>query len=122
MALVAQLHRDSRVLADRVRPLLRNDSVTRERGWTILYSEKRIHVYFDHHAAQTEFGRPLVDSTSTLALAPGQGVTDVSQKVFANLRWDEVRLPAPSSREMRSTPAARSWRNASHAPSRTWAS
>ena len=53
-------------------------------------------VHFDHHyAAQTEFGRPLVDSTFTLALVTGQSVTDVSQNVFANLGWDEVRLPAP---------------------------
>ena len=43
----------------------------------------------------TEFGRPLVDSTFTLALVTGQSVTDVSQNVFANLGWDEVRLPAP---------------------------
>ncbi|HUY06911.1 MAG TPA: MaoC family dehydratase, partial [Acidimicrobiales bacterium] len=34
-------------------------------------------------------------STFTLALVTGQSVTDVSQNVFANLGWDEVRLPAP---------------------------
>lgn len=53
-------------------------------------------VRVDHHyAAQTEFGRPLVDSTFTLALITGQSVSDVSQNVMANLGWDEVRLPAP---------------------------
>jgi itaconyl-CoA hydratase len=53
-------------------------------------------VHFDHnYAAQTEFGKPLVDSTFTLALVTGQSVTDISQNVFANLGWDEVRLPAP---------------------------
>ena len=53
-------------------------------------------VHFDHnYAFQTEFGRPLVDSTFTLALVTGQSVTDISQNVFANLGWDEVRLPAP---------------------------
>ena len=53
-------------------------------------------IHFDHnYAAQTEFGRPLVDSTFTLALVTGQSVTDVSQNVFANLGWDEVRLPLP---------------------------
>jgi itaconyl-CoA hydratase len=36
-----------------------------------------------------------VDSTFTLALVTGQSVTDVSQNVFANLGWDEVRLPQP---------------------------
>jgi len=54
-------------------------------------------VHFDHnYAAQTEFGKPLVDSTFTLALVTGQSVTDISQNVFANLGWDEVRLPAPA--------------------------
>ena len=37
----------------------------------------------------------MVDSTFTLALVTGQSVTDISQNVFANLGWDEVRLPAP---------------------------
>jgi acyl dehydratase len=36
-----------------------------------------------------------VDSTFTLALVTGQSVTDVSQNVFANLGWDEIRLPVP---------------------------
>ena len=53
-------------------------------------------VHVDHaYAEQTEFGRPLVDSTFTVALVTGQSVTDVSQNVFANLGWDEIRLPAP---------------------------
>ncbi|HST89179.1 MAG TPA: MaoC family dehydratase, partial [Ktedonobacterales bacterium] len=43
----------------------------------------------------TEFGRPLVDSTFTLALVTGQSVSDISQNVFANLGWDDVRLPHP---------------------------
>jgi acyl dehydratase len=45
-------------------------------------------IHFDHHyAAQTEFGKLLVDSTFTLALVTGQSVTDISQNVFANLGW-----------------------------------
>jgi acyl dehydratase len=36
-----------------------------------------------------------VNSTFTLALVTGQSVTDLSQNVFANLGWDEVRLPNP---------------------------
>ena len=36
-----------------------------------------------------------MDSTFTVALVTGQSVTDVSQNVFANLGWDEVRLPNP---------------------------
>jgi itaconyl-CoA hydratase len=62
----------------------------------VLYFEKRTPIHFDHHyASQTEFGKPLVDSTFTLALVTGQSVTDVSQNVFANLGWDEVRMPNP---------------------------
>jgi itaconyl-CoA hydratase len=61
-----------------------------------LYSENCIPVHFDpNHAAQTEFGKPPVDSTFMLALVTGQSLTDISQNVFANLGWDEVRLPAP---------------------------
>jgi len=61
-----------------------------------LYSENCIPVDFDHnYAAQTAFGKPPVDSTFMLALVMGQSVTDISQTVFANLGWDEVRLPAP---------------------------
>ncbi|MBX6763399.1 MAG: MaoC family dehydratase [Rubrobacteraceae bacterium] len=64
--------------------------------WFTLLTQNTAPIHFDaHYAAQTEFGRPLVDSTFTLALVTGQSVTDVSQNVFANLGWDEVRLPAP---------------------------
>lgn len=69
---------------------------TTDNLWFTLLTQNTAPVHFDHHyARQTEFGRPLVDSTFTLALVTGQSVTDVSQNVFANLGWDEVRLPAP---------------------------
>lgn len=64
--------------------------------WFTLLTQNTAPIHFDaHYSSQTEFGRPLVDSTFTLALVTGQSVTDVSQNVFANLGWDEVRLPAP---------------------------
>ena len=69
---------------------------TTDNIWFTLLTQNTAPIHFDHnYAAQTEFGRPLVDSTFTLALVTGQSVTDVSQNVFANLGWDEVRLPAP---------------------------
>ncbi len=69
---------------------------TTDNSWFTLLTQNTAPVHFDHHyASQTEFGKPLVDSTFTLALVTGQSVTDVSQNVFANLGWDEVRLPAP---------------------------
>ena len=52
-------------------------------------------VHFDaHYAAQTEFGKPLVNSTFTLALVTGLSVADLDH-AYANLGWDDVRLPAP---------------------------
>jgi itaconyl-CoA hydratase len=69
---------------------------TTDNMWFTLLTQNTAMVHVDHHyAARTEFGRPLVDSTFTLALITGQSVTDVSQNVMANLGWDEVRLPAP---------------------------
>lgn len=67
-----------------------------DNSWFTLLTQNTAPIHFDaHYAAGTEWGRPLVDSTFTLALVTGQSVPDVSQNVFANLGWDEVRLPAP---------------------------
>ena len=67
-----------------------------DNSWFTLLTQNTAPVHFDHHyARQTEFGKPLVNSTFTLALVTGQSVTDISQNVFANLGWDEIRLPAP---------------------------
>jgi itaconyl-CoA hydratase len=53
-------------------------------------------IHVDHHySAQTEFGRPLVNSCFTLALVTGLSVPDVSQNAMANLGWHEVKLPHP---------------------------
>ena len=69
---------------------------TTDNLWFSLLTQNTAPIHVDHHyAAKTEFGRPLVDSTFTVALVTGQSVTDVSQNVFANLGWDEIRLPAP---------------------------
>jgi len=64
--------------------------------WFSLLTQNTAPIHVDrHYSAGTEFGRPLVDSTFTLALVTGQSVADVSQNVMANLGWDEVRLPHP---------------------------
>jgi acyl dehydratase len=63
--------------------------------WFTLLTVNTNPIHFDaHYAAQTEWGRPLVDSTFTLALVTGLSVADTSQNAI-NLGWDEVRLPAP---------------------------
>lgn len=63
--------------------------------WFTLLTVNANPIHFDaHYASQTEWGRPLVDSTFTLALVTGLSVADISQNAV-NLGWDEVRLPAP---------------------------
>ena len=67
-----------------------------DNSWFTLLTQNTAPIHFDsHYATQTDFGRPLVNSALTLALVTGQSVTDISQNVFANLGWDEVRLPNP---------------------------
>jgi acyl dehydratase len=69
---------------------------TTDNLWFTLLTQNTAPVHIDHqYASQTEFGKPLVNSTFTLALVTGQSVTDISQNVLANLSWDEVRLPHP---------------------------
>jgi itaconyl-CoA hydratase len=63
--------------------------------WFTLLTMNTNPIHFDvHYSAQTEFGRPLMNSTFTLALITGISVADVSQHAV-NLGWDEVRMPAP---------------------------
>lgn len=66
-----------------------------DNAWFTLLTVNSNPIHFDaHYAAQTEFGKPLVNSTFTLALVTGLSVADVSQ-YGVNLGWDEVRMPAP---------------------------
>jgi acyl dehydratase len=63
--------------------------------WFTLLTLNTNPIHFDaNYAAQTEWERPLVDSTFTLALVTGLSVVDVSERAV-NLGWKEVRLPAP---------------------------
>jgi acyl dehydratase len=63
--------------------------------WFSLLTLNTNPIHFDaEYAATTEWGRPLVDSTFTLALVTGLSVEDVSER-GVNLGWREVRLPAP---------------------------
>jgi acyl dehydratase len=63
--------------------------------WFTLLTLNTNPIHFDaHYAAQTEWGKPLVDSTFTLALVTGLSVVDVSERAV-NLGWRDVRLPAP---------------------------
>lgn len=67
-----------------------------DNAWLTLATMNTNPIHLDaRYAAQTPFGRPLVNSCLTLALVTGLSVGDVSRHAFANLGWDEVRLPAP---------------------------
>ena len=60
-----------------------------------LMSNNTNQIHFNaHYAAQTEFGKPLVNSIVTLAVVAGLGVTDISENGFA-LGWDYIKLPNP---------------------------
>ncbi|AHK34810.1 hypothetical protein OPAG_01943 [Rhodococcus opacus PD630] len=67
-----------------------------DNSWMTLLTQNTAPIHFDaHYSSQTTWGKPLVDSTFTLALVTGQSVSDISQHVHANLGWDRVRLPNP---------------------------
>ena len=53
-------------------------------------------LHFNEEAAKaTEWGRPLVNSTFTLALITGMTVPDTSENAAANLEWTDIKLPKP---------------------------
>src|SRR5207237_8745381 len=64
--------------------------------WFTLLTCNADEIHFNaDYAAQTEFGRPLMNSCLTLSLVTGLSVDDISQNIVANLGWDKVTLPAP---------------------------
>ena len=64
--------------------------------WFTLLTNNTHDIHFNaDYASRTEFGRPLVVSTLTLAIVTGLSVADVSQNAVANLGWDDIKLPAP---------------------------
>jgi itaconyl-CoA hydratase len=89
--------------------------------WFTLLTNNTNQIHFNNDfARRTEFGKCLINSTLTLAIVTGMGVTDVSENGVA-LGWDEVKLPHPlfagdtlysesqvlEKRESRSNPKAR---------------
>jgi itaconyl-CoA hydratase len=64
--------------------------------WFTLLTMNTQELHFDRaYAARTEWKKPLVDSTFTLALLTGMSVRTVSAKVVANLGWDKVKATHP---------------------------
>lgn len=64
--------------------------------WFTLLTMNTNQAHFNAEVGRvSEFGRPLVVSTLTIAIAIGQSVTDISQNAFANLGLDKVVLRHP---------------------------
>ena len=64
--------------------------------WFTLLTMNQHPIHFDaEYAKKTEFGRPLVVSTLTLAILVGMTVADTSFNAVANLGWKEIKLPKP---------------------------
>lgn len=64
--------------------------------WFTLLTMNTNQMHFNaEYSARSEFSRPLVVSTLTIAIAMGQSVIDVTQNAFANLGVDDLRLTAP---------------------------
>jgi len=64
--------------------------------WFTLLTMNQHPIHFDEeYAKKSEFGRPLVNSTLTLAIVVGMSVRDVSQNAVANLGWTDIAMPAP---------------------------
>ncbi|UFS58755.1 MaoC family dehydratase [Subtercola endophyticus] len=69
---------------------------TTDNQWFTLVTQNTSKTHLDaEFAKQTEYKLPLMNSTFVLALVTGQSTIDLSFNVYANLGWDEVRLPAP---------------------------
>ncbi|WP_256839410.1 MaoC family dehydratase [Ornithinimicrobium faecis] len=64
--------------------------------WFTLLTMNTNQMHFNtQYAARSEFGKPLVVSTLTVAIAVGQSVTDLTQNAFANLGWNDIRMSNP---------------------------
>ena len=64
--------------------------------WFTLLTMNQHPLHFDYeYAANSEFGKPLVNSCLTLSIVVGMSVSDISQKTVANLGWDKIKLTGP---------------------------
>jgi acyl dehydratase len=83
-------------VGDRYRHPLGRTLTEADNTWFTLLTNNTHQVHFNaDYASHTEFKRPLVVSTLTLAIVTGLSVGDVSQNSVANLGWDKVRLRNP---------------------------
>lgn len=64
--------------------------------WFTLLTMNTNQMHFNsQYAERSEFGRQIVVSTLTVAIAVGQSVSDLTQNAIANLGWDAIKLTHP---------------------------
>lgn len=64
--------------------------------WFSLLTMNTHPLHFDsEYGKATEFGRTIIPSGFTVSVLGGMSVSDISQKAIANLRWTDIKLPAP---------------------------
>jgi itaconyl-CoA hydratase len=64
--------------------------------WFTLLTLNTHPIHFDFNYAKNQmFGKPIVNSTFTLALLAGMTVRDTSQNTIANLGWGDIKIPSP---------------------------
>jgi len=64
--------------------------------WFTLLTLNTHPIHFDVNYAKGQmFGKPIVNSTFTLALLAGMTVRDSSQNTIANLGWGDIKIPKP---------------------------
>jgi acyl dehydratase len=67
-----------------------------DNSWFSLLTMNTAEIHFNTEAGKrSEFGRSLVNSALTLAIAAGQSVIDTSFNAVANLGWESIRLTHP---------------------------
>ena len=64
--------------------------------WFTLLTMNTHPLHFDaHYAADTQFGRPIVNSCLTFSIVAGMSVRDISQNAIANLGFENIEIPTP---------------------------
>lgn len=64
--------------------------------WFTLLTMNSNQIHFNRvFADRTQFGKPLIVSSLTLAVVLGLSVADTSENAAANLGWSEIHLPNP---------------------------
>jgi itaconyl-CoA hydratase len=83
-------------VGDRFRSRLGRTITDADNVWFTCLTMNTNQIHFNAaYAQRTQFGRPLVNSTFTLALVTGMTVPDTSENAAANLSWTDIKLPKP---------------------------